>query len=362
MSRSAPIRFVFASFALLGAAGWWGCAKPTGTSSTQLTGAGGTVTGTTSTGGGGAGGAGDAGTDAGPACVPTSVAAHYVPVDMLFVLDQSTAMHGTDWTAITTDLTTFFKDPVSAGIGAGLLLFPYSAYDCNLEHYEIPTVPIGALPGNAALLTGAFPADSLGYGAPTYPALQGALQQATARQDAAPTHKIMVVLATDEDPNVCDAVVSDVAGLSASALNYNGVRTYVIALPGASVADLDKIAAAGGTVTTYDVTIDITQLPTSLAKLRTAALGCDFAIPAPPNNKPLDPNEVNFSYTAKGTGQPVVLPRSQDLAGCNGQPGWYYDSNAAPTKIVLCPTTCATVQADTSAVVDVLFGCTSFTN
>jgi hypothetical protein len=61
-------------------------------------------------------------------------------------------------------------------------------------------------------------------------------------------------------------------------------------------------------------------------------------------------------------GMSKVLLRADDLTDCNGQPGWYYDSNIAPTKIILCPASCTTVQADTAAKVSALFGCKSLIN
>jgi hypothetical protein len=48
------------------------------------------------------------------------------------------------------------------------------------------------------------------------------------------------------------------------------------------------------------------------------------------------------------------VPTSAD---CTNAGGWYYDNPAAPTKVILCPATCMTVQADSNAKVDVQFGC-----
>jgi hypothetical protein len=372
MSRSAPIdRSVFVSLSLLCVGSWWGCAKASGdpttqASSTSSASSSAVSSGTGGGGGGGTGGAGIGGGDGGGgdagACVSTSAPTQHIPLDIVFLIDQSTFMQGPSWATVTAALPAFFKDPASVGVGAGLVLFPYSAGDCDVDHYKTLTVPIGVLPANGAALTSAFPTAAVGVGRPMYPALQGALLQATAHQDANPTHKVIVVLATDGDPYDCDTKIDDVAALAASALAYNGVRTYVIGLPGASIADLSKIAAAGGTMTADNVSININQFATSVAEIRTVGLGCDYAIPPPPGSQQLDPTEVNFSYTPKGVGPPVILLRAQDLAGCNGQPGWYYDSDTAPTKIVLCPASCATVQADTSAAVDVLFGCKSLLN
>ncbi len=356
-------RSLLASFALLPLAAWWGCAK---SSNSLQTGGSSTISATTGGGGSGAGstgtGAVDGGSDAdgdAAACVPKGLAAHQPPLDLVFVVDQSSGMAGTNWTAVTNVLPAFFNDKASAGVGVGLVLYPYAPNDCNVAHYKSLTVPIGLLPDNAMLLTSSLPPNAAGVNTPMYAALQGALMAATADQDANPGRTVAVVLVTDEDPDVCDVDGGDIAGLASSALGYDGVRTFVVGLPGVPIADLNSVAAAGGTAAIYDDSINLSLFPTSLAQIRAAGLGCGFVIPPPPMSQKLVPDEVNVSYTPKGMGNPIVLLREKNLAGCNGQPGWYYDDDTAPTKIILCPASCSAVQADTAAVVDVLFGCPS---
>ncbi len=360
-----------APLAVLCIAGWWGCASG-GDATTQASiasSSSGSNPSTSSVGGGsvgtggaaangGAGGAGGTGGDAGM-CSPTSTPAVHVPLDIVFAVDQSSAMEGENWNFVTSALPKFFQDPLSAGIGAGLVLFPYSAYDCDLDHYKVLTAPVGVLPANATALTSALPTSAIGVGLPLYPALQGALMQATALKDANPTHAVIVVLATGGLPNSCDTDIDDLAALSASALSYDGVLTYVIALPGSAAYLLNDVAAAGGTSAAHDLTADVGPLASTLAQIRTAGLGCSYTIPKPSNGQPLNPDEVNFSYTPKGMPPAITLLRATDAAGCNGQPGWYYDDAKAPTKIVLCPESCATVQADPSPELDVLLGCKS---
>jgi len=371
MSRSAKIhRHVFVSLTVAWiAAAWVGCAKsatenPPGTNNASTS---------SSSGNGGAGGAGggdievdggSGGEDAG-VCVTTSAEAHRIPLDIIFLIDRSGSMSGMKWNGTKAALTTFFNDAASAGIGAGMEYFPAQNPDiCNPIDYANLDVPIGTLPDNAFALTNSIPYDALGWGTPTFSAMKGALMAATAYQDAHPTHKVIVVLATDGNPSPeCPPQAIDpIAELATSALDYNGVRTYVIGVAGSTIANLDKIAAAGGTTAAYDITKDINQFAAKMAEIRTEALGCDFAIPPPPNGQELDPNRVNFTYTPKGVGTPKILPRAEDLADCNDLPGWYYDSNTSPTKILLCPASCAPVQVDNAAKVSVLFGCNSVIN
>ena len=46
---------------------------------------------------------------------------------------------------------------------------------------------------------------------------------------------------------------------------------------------------------------------------------------------------------------------------CGTSVGWYYDNDAAPTKVMLCPAACdlanTTVGVDKPGRIDVLFGC-----
>ncbi|MFT3771622.1 MAG: VWA domain-containing protein [Minicystis sp.] len=351
-------------------AAWWGCATPTeqptsAASSSAASSGGGSAT-SSGDGVGGHVNVGDGGPIDDGACASTSVTTQHVQLDMVILVDRSGSMSGAKWMGTTSALTKFFNDPASIGISAGILYMPNpKASTCFVTDYDYLTVPIDVLPKNAFALTNSMPADATGSGTPTYGALKGALLVAAAHQDAHPTHKVVVVLATDGDPDplACQGnnTIDAISSLAKNALNYNGVRTFVIAAYGATVASLSQIAAAGGTTEAYDVTTDINQFFSKIAEIRQASIGCDFELPPPPNNQQLDPDKVNFSYTPKGVGMPIVLPRANDIADCNGKPGWYYDNNLAPTKITLCPASCSTVQADQFAKVEVLFGCKSLT-
>jgi Mg-chelatase subunit ChlD len=359
--------FVTLTLATLAAA-WWGCAAAETEPNPGATTSQSSSSGSSSTTTGGAGGI-NVDTDGGMdedsgACASISAAAERVQLDMIFLIDRSGSMSGPKWTGTKSALSKFFNDPASNKIGVGLSYFPnYKAEPCIPEDYYTLNVPIDTLPDNTFALTNSMPADATGGTTPTWGALKGALAAATAYQDAHPTHKVILVLATDGDPNGCGATtIDDIAALAKSARAYNGVLTYVIGVAGSTIANLNKIAAAGGTTAAYDVTLDINEFAAKIEEIRGASLGCEFEIPPPPGGEDLDPDKVNFSYTPKGVGEAKLLLRADDLADCNGKPGWYYDNNDKPTKILLCPASCATVQADTQAEVEALFGCKSQLN
>src|SRR5262249_391503 len=121
--------------------------------------------------------------------------------------------------------------------------------------------------------------------------------------------------------------------------------------------NLNQIAVAGGTMAAYDVTQNISQFSQKMAEIRANALSCEIPIPPPPMNEQLDPAKVNVNYTPGAATTPTTLPNVLTKSACGTKTAWYYDNNANPTKIVLCPSACMAVQADVQASIDVLFGC-----
>ncbi|MBL9024852.1 MAG: VWA domain-containing protein [Myxococcales bacterium] len=344
----------------------WGCAAGEGSDDNT----GGSTTTTTGPGGTGAQGGGFATgstTSTGGACVSTNEKAEPTPLDIIFVLDWSGSMQGVSWAGSTTALKNFMQDPESAGINAGMVFFPTIKEDfddtCDPLIYSVLDVPIAPLPGNAFALTNSMPADAIGSPTPLSAGLRGALQTAVARQELLPTHKVIVVLATDGGYNTCSGGLAEIVSWPEAARNYNGVETYVIAVQSSADINfnaLNAIAAAGGT-TLYDAS-DIDLFAEKIAEIRDTALGCDYALPPPPANIMLVPDEVNFTYTPGGSGTPITLPRADDLADCGTGPGWYYDNNQNPTKIIVCPASCITIQNDMEAEIEVAFGCASVPN
>ncbi len=81
---------------------------------------------------------------------------------------------------------------------------------------------------------------------------------------------------------------------------------------------------------------------------------CSFGLPVPTDGQEADPARVVVTYTPAGTGNSISLNRVADLAACASD-SWYTD---AADDIVLCPSTCTTVEADEAALVKVLSGCT----
>ncbi|WP_437725709.1 vWA domain-containing protein [Sorangium sp. So ce861] len=319
-----------------------------------------TTGGGASLGGAGFGAAGEGGFDEGSSCAQTSAAAALMPLDMLILLDRSGSMLGAKWSGVTSALSTFVNDAASAGMNVGLTYFPrgdHGTNDCEHTAYDELAVAIGELPLHTPEICASIQGTAPGGGTPMRPALQGVLSNATAYKDANPSHKVIVVLATDGDPSGCaDNTVASTAQIAQRALNYNGVQTYVIAVEGSTVANLDQIAAAGGTARAFDVTADVAAFSAKMAEIRASALPCELLIPDPPAGATLDTSRVAVKF-ATASASALEIPKADGAADCGEGPGWYYDDELQPKKIVLCPASCRAVQGEVQAKLDVLFGC-----
>jgi hypothetical protein len=361
----------------------WGCAASNNSNEVPNGPSGGDPTGTGGAGGidnnPGVGGSflGDGGPDGSfnsdGACAATSTEAKIVPLDMIILLDRSGSMNdGVKWEGATEALQQYVTSPNAAGVNVGLIYFPIKAppdgFTCNYAHYDDLVVPIAELPGNAPALVQSIDNENpTGSDTPTYGALKGALSAATAYQDANPLHKVILVFASDTDPNSCEVQpgnppdadeIPTIAALAEDALKYNGVQTYVIAIQGASIGSLNQIAAAGGTMQALDVTGNIDLFIDKMKEIQTNAVACDFPIPEAPKGETFDKDLVAVKYTpASQLELPEEIPRADNDQDCGGKAGWYYDDNDNPTEIVLCPASCQKIKNDLQSKIDVLFGC-----
>jgi len=91
---------------------------------------------------------------------------------------------------------------------------------------------------------------------------------------------------------------------------------------------------------------------------QTSKLSCEIAIPVPENGE-LDPAAVNVQIVADGV--PTTLAKVANAGACGPSGGWYYDNDAAPTQVLLCPASCDLAQASVgpgkTGSIQVLFGC-----
>ena len=139
-----------------------------------------------------------------------------------------------------------------------------------------------------------------------------------------------------------------------------------------SFADQSQPASAGGTYTTLvkktggvraklcDGAAAWQPFFNAIAQavVATSKLSCELTIPTPSMGT-IDPDKINVAIES-GNGS-VVIPGVADAMSCTAGGGWYYDDPVQPTKVILCPASCEAAQAAVGAGkpghIDVLFGC-----
>lgn len=201
-------------------------------------------------------------------------------------------------------------------------------------------------------------------GTPTFPALQGAANWATAYAAAHPNEKTVIVLITDGNPSGCDTNATDIANVAQTA-NMAGVPTYVIGLGGLQSTVLNQIAAAGGTMTAFTVSASMdstTQLLSELIAIKGQALKCQLDVPKSDTaGKEIDPNFISVAYETGPDGMRVKTDlgfvSGADKCGAAPEKDWYFDNPTTPTQIILCPAACDSIKADQTASLGITADC-----
>jgi hypothetical protein len=324
------------------------------------------------------------------------------------------------WTTATEALSAFFQDAGADGLGVALRFFPHDTpaagctglnNACDAVACSMPLVDMGVLSAEPApndmqeqllldAITASAPmtggggipmpgAGGMGAGGmgtagtfgaggrmgggigmqfpgtPIYPALDGSLRWATEYQAAHPEQKTIVLFVTDGDPSVCEQDFDEIAALASDALTAAGINTYAIGLAdsagmGVNPNNMNALAEAGGTQQAFFINDGPTasqDLLETLNAIRGMALSCDFPMPeATEQGEEIDSSLVNVTFTA-GDGTETTFTKVVDAAGCDTAKSWYYDNEAAPTRIYLCPAACEAVTSDPEAHFGILVGC-----
>jgi hypothetical protein len=300
------------------------------------------------------------------ACASVEVQAERLPLDLYFMVDRSASMDGSPWTAQSNALKGFFNNTANAGLFAALRFFPLddkaSPQDssCSGKKYANPLVNWAQLP-SSALVSAISSTSADGSFTPTQEALNGVLQGAKTRQLAEPLHAVVAVIVSDGEPCCQSCPVEDAAGLGNIAATYaNGtpsIKTFAIYVASQATAVLTSIAKNGGTTKAYDATGGQAAFSAALEAIRGAALSCEYKMPTSDGGK-IDPNYLTVDYKSSPTATGQSVSHKKDISSCDSGLGWYYDNNTSPQKITLCPATCKTMQASSSASVEILVSCT----
>ncbi len=309
----------------------------------------------------------------GAACAAETAVAERRPAHIFFIYDTSGSMGRSPygdpaqkWTPVTTAFKGFLQSATSEGVKASLTTFPAKgSNNCKLAGYSTLDVALTDLPNaSSSAFNGALGgANDLGDendGTPTLWAVRGVLPLAKANAEANPDAKTVVVLVTDGEPQQCDGsgdnannadnVVKEIEKFK------DVVPTYVIGV-GTNTTNLNRFAEAGNTKAAILINVGNpeetqTQFTNTVNDIRLSSISCELNIPAPPSGQTLDFDKINVGYTpADGSKQALTYDSS-----CASS-GWKFDNEAAPSKIVLCASTCTALKNDPKGTVGVEFGC-----
>ena len=316
-------------------------------------------------GGTGAGGNGGSFDPDAKICGGIEVGVENIPLSMLILFDQSSSMTEpldgvgppSRWEAMTRALIEFFNSPEAQNIAIGLAYFgqfdtrpdagELGGTSCHVEDYSTPEVAIAPVsdPGHLQKLVDSVNKHGPVALTPTGPALQGAHIYARSYAQANLGRKTMVVLATDGIATLCSPQQSyDIASMiAAPALKASPpVRTFVVA-SAIGLSALGAISMAGGTgqpVVVTDPATTSAQIKQQFQQLSRTNFACSYRIPqGVDGGMRTDPGYVNV-HIRTGAGMDRTLPRFASADRCGTDDGWYYDNQAKPENIILCPQTC----------------------
>ncbi len=244
--------------------------------------------------------------------------------------------------------------------------------DCNVADYRTPAIGIQQLNTGAAALLRTFDAHEVSRedagGTPTLPAVQGVVEGAVQWARDNPTHKVVVVVATDGFPTSCDPDfragfergIDNIAEVARMGVDAASVQTFIIGVfgPGErpfAQMNLDRIAIAGDTGAAYIVETGggtTSELLNALNQVRLDATACDFALSEP---VPLTGDPV-FARITRG-GRETWLAQVSGPEAC-GSGGFYVPEPMEElVRIALCPESCALLGASPDRELEILTTC-----
>ncbi|WP_240488953.1 VWA domain-containing protein [Labilithrix luteola] len=326
----------------------------------------------------------DGGVDASASatCAESGQKAKTLPLDIVFLLDRSLYMKGDKWNAASHALLDFISRGFPAPTQVALTLVPYTAPEdvwgdqtganidfCQYRVYQNFVVPMADVSVQRApvesAIANALLSAGFGYGrtSPIYASLQGTYFAATKAQAENPDHQVVVVYVGNGAPLPCNEYGSNttnsaaIAALADSALRYNGVRTFAVALDDQNFGLMSEIAKAGGGAAFKPSNTTSAGMLDAMLEVTKGALDCAYALPVAPAGRTLDPSTLSVEITS-ATGDRSVIPAVTQPA-CDAAGGWFYDNAAKPTKVIFCPQTCNTLRDTISPRVELVVGCNS---
>ncbi|MCY1064071.1 VWA domain-containing protein [Nannocystis sp. RBIL2] len=285
------------------------------------------------------------------------------PADIIFAIDNSGSMD-MEIASVQANMNQFSAKIINSGIDVRVIVISDNSI-CVGAPLGSGNCPADSKPPTYTRINqGVGSNNALQLILDTYPQYKDLL-----RPDAA-THLVVV---TDDDSNLgAGAFDTQFKALEAGMADYKMhaicgakgpsdilwcIQNAVCCAFTADAGDvyLDLIADTGGKwgdLCLQNFTPVFDELSTQV--IEAATLACEWTIPEP-MGEPIDFDKVNVEFD---DGTPETFGKVPSPAECaDVSDGWYYDDEQNPTKIVVCPQTCAKIQGVPDAKINIEFGC-----
>jgi hypothetical protein len=258
------------------------------------------------------------------------------------------------------------------------LAFQFMSYEdgCDGTPYATPLEDFAALPilPDSSLVQ-AISDEEFRGGSGTQ--IEGALIGISSFTKASqtPGREIIGVLMTDGDPQGCDEDIDHLAQIIQSHHDSTGIRTFIIGMEGATESNLEAMALAGGAEAHSDFCGSLTppchywnvgdgsgeaiQSALTAIAVQAAPFPCKYDLDEVGStiDGGLDLKTLNVQLSEGG--QTTLIGKVEGRSICpDSKPAWYFNSNSAPTEVVLCPAACDLVTgAQSGAKLSIVGGC-----
>ena len=320
--------------------------------------------------GGTSGTSGGASGTSGGSCAAVAAKTEKAKVDIIFVIDDSGSMTE-EMTQIRTNVNTFAAKIGTVGLDYTVTFIVKRGTQANRNEICVPA-PLGG--ANCADNPPTFhhvnqdvqSTDSFRRILQTYDTSWNAYL----RTDA---YKVFIEV-TDDDSDMTftqfdqQLLAKAPAGMFGTATNRKYIWHSIISKPFADPVPSNNICptAAGRSVDYQQLSkltggiidevckTDYSGVLNNIAKGITDKLGCELKYPSSAES---DPTKLAVTLTPKGAAT-QTLTQVTDVGKCGTiANAWYYDSPTAPTKIILCPSTCTAASSVAETKVEALVGC-----
>jgi hypothetical protein len=308
----------------------------------------------------------------------------YQPVDIVFAIDNSPSLLD-EINATRANMNTFSKQISASGLDAHIVLISCLPGDCDNPKFHGICIdpPLGKTGGCTGPTYGDTNLPRYKHVSIKVPSTQGLSriisthpQWKTTMRAGAARH--VVIISDDTDDWTAAQFNAELLKLDSGFKGYrfHGIFAFKSKEDACAIDKSQpccKYAAPGGEGKPYRDLVKLTggvssdlclQAFTPVFKaiatsvIKSAKLSCSWSLPKPPTGETLDPNKINVEFI-DGSGASTVFGQVASAAECAKATGdaWYYDNPGKPTKVVVCPKTCTSIQSQTKAQIKIQFGC-----